>query len=126
MRLEIMQKGAHGPDGPLAVGDVLGLPGDQVPGWLAGKVRLLDDAPRVAVTNPAEDPVVDPQLSAQERQAILGEVAARLNADDFGTNGVPDVRAINRALSDGVEKFSAGERDQLWPGIADAVMARRG
>jgi len=126
MRLQITQKGAHGPDGPLAVGDVLDLPGDAIPAWLKGKARVLADEVRTAVTNPAASAVQEPQASGQDRQTVLGEIAVAIDAEGFGSDGVPDVRAINRALPESAAKFTAGERDQLWPGIADAVMARRG
>ena len=63
--------------------------------------------------------------SAQERQGLLGELSMFIGDDDFMDDGRPDVRAINAGLPDGLEKFTAAERDQLWPGIAADVMAAR-
>lgn len=121
MRLEITEKGVNGH----AVGDIVEIDGDTIPGWLIGKCRRVDE-PRVAVTNPAEGAVTDPQPSAQERQTLLGEAAKVIEADDFLPDGRPDVRAINAWLTEEAKPFTAAERDALWPGIADAVKAARG
>lgn len=50
MKVEITQKGAHGPKGEHKVGDTVTIDGDVIPGYLVGKCRPLG---RVAVTNPA-------------------------------------------------------------------------
>lgn len=121
MKVEITERGANG----LAVGAIVEIEGETVPGWLIGKCRIVEDAPRVAVTNPAEGAVIDPDPSAQERQTLLGEAAKIIAADAFTEDGRPDVRAINAELADEVKPFTAAERDALWPGIADAVKAAR-
>ncbi|MCA0961157.1 hypothetical protein [Salipiger bermudensis] len=116
-KFEITKKGVEG----RKVGDVVEFEGEKVPGFLLNKGRVLTE--RVAVTNPATGAVQD---SAQERQALLAEAAKVLDDEHFSAEGVPDVREINALLDEGVAKFSAAERDQLWPGIADAVKADRG
>ncbi|MEI4489606.1 hypothetical protein [Mameliella alba] len=116
MQYEITEKGVAGHK----VGEIVEIDGDTVPKWLVNKGRVLND--RVAVTNPADGAV---QESAQERQALLAEAAKVLDAEHFSNDGVPDVRAVNGLLDDGVARFNAAERDQLWPGIAEAVMAAR-
>ncbi|WP_343502130.1 hypothetical protein [Alloyangia pacifica] len=116
-KFEITKKGVEGQ----LVGDVVEFEGEKVPGFLLNKGRVLTE--RVAVTNPATGAV---QESAQERQALLAEAAKALDAEHFTAGGVPDVKAVNALLDEGVAKFSAAERDQLWPGIAEAVKADRG
>lgn len=122
MKYEITEKGANGH----AVGDVIEVEGG-MPGYLVGKVRLVGGKNRVAVTNPAKGAAMDqiPQ-SAQERQGILADLAMTLDAEDFMDDGRPDVRAINAGLQDGQGKFTAAERDQLWPGVAADVISERG
>lgn len=126
MKLEITQKGAHGPDGKEhAVGDVVKIEGDAVPGYLVGKARkIIDGAPKAAITNPANDQVqqvtVDP-----DRAALMGEACKVIDANRFTKEGVPDVRAINAQLAEGVPEFTAAERDAIWPDLKDAVMAAR-
>lgn len=116
-KFEITRKGVAGHQ----IGDIVEFEGEEVPGYLVNKGHPLTE--RVAITNPAEDPVKE---TAQERQELLAEAAKVLDADQFGDDGKPDVRAINSLLEDGVAKFSAAERDQLWPGIADAVKVAQG
>ena len=116
MKYEITEGGVAGHE----VGDVVEIDGSTVPRWLRNKGRVMTE--RLAVTNPAKGAV---QESAQERQALLAEAAKVLDAEHFSDDGVPDVRAVNGLLDDNVARFSAAERDQLWPGIAEAVMASR-
>lgn len=126
MKLEITQPGVTGPEGPMPVGTVVEIEGDTVPGWLVNKAAPVG---RVAVTNPAEGAIpgaTGPEPSAQERQELLGEAAKLIDADGFLPDGRPDVRAINAELTDDAKPFTAAERDDLWPGIADAVKAARG
>lgn len=104
----------------------------KLPAFLIGKVR----AEAVAVTNPAEGALPGPEAlisasgstagsSAAERQSILAEVAVTLDDSAFTANGSPATADINDMLVEGVPHFTAQERDSLWPGIADAVRARR-
>lgn len=125
MKVEITEKGAHGPDGKeLKVGSEVNVKGDEMPGWLVGKAREVAGG-KVAVTNPKKNPV-KPQASGQERQALMKDAATVLKAEDFTEAGLPDVRALNAMLTKDAEPFTAEERDQLWPGIADDVKAARG
>lgn len=128
MKVEITEKGVNRNGVAIAKGRVIEIDGDRIPGSLVGKCRVIGDEPeRVAVTNPADGAVQEPfEPSAQERQTLLGEAAKLLDDDQFSADGVPDVRAINALLDYGAKKFTASERDHLWPGIADAVKAARG
>lgn len=125
MKYEVTEKGVNGPEGRIEKGDTVEVEGD-LPGYLVGKCRPVGG--KTAVTNPAKDAVQQSMAepSAQERQQILGEISVNdLAGDDFNDEGVPDVRKVNENLPEGAKKFSAGERDQLWPGIAEAVKAGR-
>lgn len=127
MKVEITETGANGPQGPHQVGEIVDLGEGQIPSYLVGKCRAIGTE-RTAVTNPAEGAVqqtVEPVQSAQERQQLLGEAAKVIEAESFLNDGRPDVRAINDLLDQGVKHFDAAERDQLWPGVADAVKAAR-
>lgn len=130
MKVRITEKGAHGANGErLSVGQEFEVKGDIMPGYLVGKAKVISKGRRAAVTNPAQgaaQQATDPQPSAQERQHLLGEITANdLADDDFNGEGVPDVRKVNDHVPDGSERFSADERNQLWPGIADTVKAAR-
>lgn len=121
MRYEITESGANGHE----VGSIVEIEGP-LAGWLVGKARPLSGQERVAVTNPAEGATMDPMpASAQERQALLADLAMFIEATDFMDDGRPDVRAINAGLPEGQAKFTAAERDQLWPGVSADVMAAR-
>lgn len=122
MKVEITQPGARDAEGKaIPVGATVEIKGEKVPGYLVNKCRPLG---KIAVTNPAENAI--PGASAQERQQILGEIAVNdLSDDDFGEDGIPDVRPINKHLPQGASRFTAAERDQIWPGIAEAVMEQR-
>lgn len=54
MKLEITQSGARIDGKPLVVGSTLEIDGDTIPASLVGKVRVVDQAEKVAVTNPAK------------------------------------------------------------------------
>lgn len=124
MKIEITEKGVNHMGERLKVGTTMEIMGDTLPKHMAGKARVLEERRRVQVTNPAKGAVA-PGMSAQERQTLLGEAAKLLDDDDFSAAGMPDVRALNRELTDDAKPFTADERNQLWPGIADAVMAAR-
>ena len=69
MRVEITQKGVHGPDGkPIPVGEEVAVKGDKMPAWLVGKATVIKERKRAAVTNPAQGAVQQdaPQGSAKE------------------------------------------------------------
>ena len=138
---EVIHSGAHAPakrvEGrpidagePIEIGTKIELKdGEPLPGYLVGKVRQIGG--KVAVTNPAEGAVGgdgDPAKlqSAQERQELLAEGVKLLDDEDFGVDGVPKIDALNALIQDeSVAKFTAKERDELWPGIKDAAMAAR-
>lgn len=129
MQYEITQKGVHAPEGKdgaeieLEVGTTFELPdGQPLPGALVGKCRPVGAAGRTAVTNPAEDAVVQPPA---DRSELMAEACKLLEDEDFNDDGVPDVRAINGLLSEDATKFTAAERDAIWSEIADAVKAAR-
>jgi hypothetical protein len=124
MKIEIIEKGVNHGGKKLEVGATLEIAGDKLPGHMVGKARIMKDPQRVQVTNPAEG-AIGPGMSAQERQTLMGEAAKLLDDDDFNAAGMPDVRALNRELTDDVKPFTADERNQLWPGVASAVMAAR-
>lgn len=128
MKFKVTKNGVDGH----ARGSVIDIEGDKVPVWLVNKGHVIDadesiapapEAPQTAVTNPAgggtQEPVTPPVSSAAERQALLAEAVKHLDGDKhFLANGAPDVRALNDLLEDDVPKFTAAERDELWPGIA--------
>lgn len=119
MQFEVTKSGVHGHK----VGDVIEIDGDKVPGWLMNKGAVLSN--RTAVTNPAKDPVKEPVAPTEERKALLAEAAKLLDDEKFSDEGVPDVRAINELLESGVEKFTAAERNAIWPDVSEAVKAAR-
>lgn len=51
MKVEITQRGAHGPEGEHKVGETVTIKGDVIPAYLVGKCRPVG---KVAVTNPKE------------------------------------------------------------------------
>lgn len=122
MKLKITERGVFGHE----VGAIIDVDGDTIPDWLVNKAVKVD-AETVAVTNPAEGAIVHQVAdSAAERQELLAAAAIQIAADAFNDDGVPDVRAINAELADDTAKFTAAERDRLWPGIAADVTASRG
>lgn len=123
MRIRITKSGIFGAKGEIAVGTEMELPAEPK-GW-KGRYVILDAEQRAAVTNPADGAVQEPQGIDTDRQALLAEAAKLLDSDHFKDSGMPDVREINGLLSDDAPKFTAAERDKLWPGIADAVKAAR-
>lgn len=126
MKFEITQPGVYGVNGMrIPVGTEIRIEGDAVPAWLANKGRVIGKTKgKTAVTNPAKDPVQQP-ASGAERQELLKLAASVIAVEAFLDDGRPDVRAINAELTGDAEPFTAEERDQLWPGIADAVKAER-
>lgn len=59
MKLEITQRGAFDSDGvELPIGSTVEVEGDTVPSYLVSKA--VDTNKRVAVTNPAQDAIVEP------------------------------------------------------------------
>lgn len=126
MKFEITQKGVYdGNEKRIPVGTIVEIKGDEVPRNLVNKGRVVgSNAKRVAVTNPASNPVQTP-ASGSERQALLAETAAILEDDEFLKDGKPDVAAVNAQLEEDEEPFTAKERDDLWPGVADQVKATR-
>lgn len=131
MKVEITEKGVFANGEPVEVGTTIDVKGNEIPSFLVNKCRVVSQpkpAKAKAVTNPAKGSAKDltPAPSAQERQGAMKEAALKLDADGFNDDGAPDVRALNEAKGDGVDDFTAAERDQLWPGISDAVKAERG
>ena len=132
MKFKVTKNGVDGH----AKGSVIDIEGDKVPAWLVNKGHPVDaseavapipapEGEQTAVTNPAEgakQQQVEPATgSAAERQALLAEAVKHLDKDKhFLANGSPDVRALNDLLEDDVPKFTAAERDELWPGISPA------
>lgn len=57
--------------------------------------------------SPQDDAPVD-------RLMILEAAASDLSDDDFMGDGRPHVDAVNDQLEEGVEPFTASERDELW------------
>lgn len=123
MKVEITEKGVHDQTGAeIAKGTQITLEGDVLPGWLVGKAQVVAASAKAktAVTNPKKGAIKDPAPSAAERQAIMKEAAAHLTEEEFIEGGFPEVNALNKHLPEGTESFTADERDQLWPGIAEA------
>lgn len=132
MKFKVTKNGVDG----YAKDSVIDIEGEKVPAWLVNKGHPVDageaiapapatEGPQTAVTNPAgggtQEPVTPPVSSAAERQALLAEAVKHLDKDKhFLANGAPDVRALNDLLEDDVPKFTAAERDELWPAIAPA------
>ena len=52
--------------------------------------------------------------SPVDRLVILEAAAGKLNDDDFTSDGRPHVDAVNEQLEEGVEPFTASERDEVW------------
>ncbi len=52
--------------------------------------------------------------SDSDRLMILEAAASNLSDDDFTGDGRPHVDAVNDALEEGVDPFTADERDELW------------
>lgn len=65
------------------------------------------------------DPPVDDDQVAEQRRFRLHAIAETLDDDQFTKDGPPLLEAINAALDDGEEKFTAEERDHLWRGLPD-------
>lgn len=57
--------------------------------------------------SPQDDAPVD-------RLTVLEAATINLGDDDFTGDGRPHVGAVNDALEEGVEPFTADERDELW------------
>lgn len=124
MKLEISEKGVFEGHEEIPVGEIVEVEGDKIPAYLVGKCRPLD---QVAVTNPADGAIpIDPNPSAAERQELLKLAALEIEDGDFTADGRPDVRALNDLLTDDAQPFTADERDTLWPGVKEEVMAARG
>lgn len=123
MKVEITEKGVFEGRDEVPVGEIVDVEGDKIPPFLVGKCRPLG---KVAVTNPAAGAVpVDPAPSGAERQELLKLAAMEIAGEDFIADGRPDVRALNDELTDDAAPFTAEERDALWPGVKDEVMAAR-
>lgn len=121
MKVKITKQGAHGPKGEYEVGTEIEVDGDTLPAFLVNKAEIIggkkNKGVKAAVTNPAgKTPDLPP--SAAERQERMKALAEGLSDEDFTTSGAPDVSALNALLEDDEIKFTADERDQLWPGIA--------
>lgn len=124
MKLEISEKGVFEGHEEIPVGEIVEVEGDKIPAYLVGKCRPLD---QVAVTNPADGAIpIDANPSAAERQELLKLAALEIEDGDFTADGRPDVRALNDLLTDDAQPFTADERDTLWPGVKEEVMAARG
>lgn len=125
MKFEITEKGVYDDQGKrVPVGTVVELDGEELPAALKNKGRVFATA-AVAVTNPAEGALQHSVQSGTDRQALLKAAAVQIGADGFLEDGRPDVRAINAELTDAAAPFTAAERDQLWPAVADAVKTER-
>lgn len=61
-----------------------------------------------------EEQVVPGMDTKEARKALLEAVADELDSEGFNQDGTPDVKALNAALAEGVEPFTAAERDELW------------
>lgn len=127
MKIKITKPGIYGKNGEIPVGEIIDVKDE--PTGIAGRYEVVS-GDTVAVTNPAEG-AVGPggpggsDMSADTRQAILKGAALQMDAEDFNDDGRPDVRALNAELAEDVKPFSAAERDQLWPSIAEEVKAER-
>ncbi len=123
MKFEITQKGVYDQKGkPIPVGTEIDVDGEKVPAWLVNKGSPMKSKGKTAVTNPAKGAL--PQSGA-ERQELMKLASSVIEDSGFLSDGRPDVRAINAELTSEAEPFTAEERDQIWPGIADAVKAER-
>lgn len=60
MKIEITQTGVFNSDGTeIAVGEIIEHDGDDLPSWLIGKAALAGSKVRVAITNPAQEPIAE-------------------------------------------------------------------
>ncbi|MGR3574022.1 MAG: hypothetical protein ACU0CF_04705 [Sagittula sp.] len=122
MKIKITKRGVYGAAGEIPVGTEVDVK-EEPKAW-AGRYEVISGAKtKAAVTNPKKGAVQDIDT---DRQAIMAEAAKVLKKDEFVADGRPDVHALNAMLGENVEKFTAEERDALWPGIADDVKAARG
>lgn len=71
-----------------------------------------ENNPDMRVTE--QDNEGDAPGSPEDRAQLLRDVASRLTKEQFTISGKPEVSAVNARLPEGVEPFTAAERDQLW------------
>lgn len=99
--------------------------GEDIPRHMVGKcAEATEENLRTAITNPAEDAINHP-VSGQERQTLLGDIAKKLEDDQFTKSGVPHLQSLNSMIENEDDFFTAEERDKLWPGISAAVKVAR-
>lgn len=51
---------------------------------------------------------------SDERSSLFASLAEELGDDEFTSDHKPKVEALNELLEEGVEPFTAAERDELW------------
>jgi len=56
---------------------------------------------------------------AVDRSILIAETIATLPAEDFGADGVPNVKTVMAALPEGAERVSAAERDAALAHLRD-------
>lgn len=57
------------------------------------------------------------------RLGLLRELNGQLGEDDYTATGKPEVSALNNLIGEGVEPFTAAERDTLWITISGELSA---
>jgi hypothetical protein len=107
MQIKITKGGIYGNDGKeFPIGHEMTVK-EEPKGW-AGRYEIIGGAkkggePKKLVTGDTGD-----------RAKVFADAVAKLKKEDFTADGKPEVVAINRLLPDGVQAFSAAERDDLW------------
>ncbi|WP_425070651.1 hypothetical protein [Sagittula sp. S175] len=114
MKIKITKPGIYGAEGEIPVGTTMSVK-DAPKGW-AGRYE------EVSLTETFTAPAVIDDARAE----LLAAAAMEIAADAFNAEGVPDVRALNAELTEDAPKFTAAERDALWPGVAAEVTLARG
>lgn len=71
-----------------------------------------EDDPDAQVTE--QDDEGNDSGSPEDRAQLLKNAASRLTEEQFTQSGKPEVGPVNAMLPDGVEHFTAAERDELW------------
>ncbi len=119
MKIKVIKAGIYGADGAVPIGTVFDIKGSKMPKGWEGLCQAVDDAPAEGAT-----PLTNP-ASGDVRTKLLSLAATEIDEKDFLADGRPDVRALNDELRDDVQKFTAEERDSLWPLVAEEVKAAR-
>lgn len=120
MKVKITERGIFRDDGTrYAFGEIVEIEGDALPKKFVNRCRILDDAERFAVTNPAEGGLQQPVGDFVDTRLAEFEDALNVMAADGSWDGQskPDVRDLNKHIAEGVEPFTAAERDACWAAV---------